>query len=63
VELKRALSANQVNINMKVNEEHMKEFVSIMNMVRSSKNMNIENCFQFTSGGTVKEEQLLHGVI
>jgi hypothetical protein len=57
VELKRAVSAYQANINMKVDKELMKEFVSIMNMVRSSKNMNTENCFQFTSGGTVKRNK------
>jgi hypothetical protein len=53
----------QANINMKMTKELMIEFVSFMNMVRSSKNMNIENFFQFSSGGTVKEEQILHGVI
>jgi hypothetical protein len=53
----------QANINMKVAKELMREFVSFMNMARSSKNMNIENCFQFASAGTFKEEQILHGVI
>lgn len=63
VELTRAVSAYEANINTKVGKELVKEFVSTMNMVRNCKNLNIENCFQFTSGGTVKEKQIFHGVI